>query len=196
MLRAFYVDDCLKSVQDEETAILLAKELIKMLKLGGFRLTKFISNHQAVLDALPPSEVSPSFTFQIDTEKLERVLGVSWDAMRDVFKFVFAIKESPTTKRGILSVTFSLFDPMGFLTPFILKPKLLLQELWKLGRDWDEEVDENIARQWKKWMEACKNVSQLEIPRCYVHDLSAISQIQLHLFCDASEVAYGAVAYL
>ena len=53
VIRAFYVDDCLKSLFSEEDAIFLAKELIDMLKLGGFRLTKFMSNSSTVLDALP-----------------------------------------------------------------------------------------------------------------------------------------------
>ena len=36
----FYVDDCLKSVCEEDEAIKLAKDLRELLALGGFKLTK------------------------------------------------------------------------------------------------------------------------------------------------------------
>ena len=61
-LRSFYVDDSLKSVESVAAAISLAKQLREMMGRGGFRLTKFISNSKAVLDALPPS-VSFSVSF-------------------------------------------------------------------------------------------------------------------------------------
>ena len=68
-LKAFYVDDLLKSVPTEEIAIKLVKELIELLKRGGFRLTKFTSNSNAVLDSLPASEVPPSFILKLDDEE-------------------------------------------------------------------------------------------------------------------------------
>ncbi|XP_056441454.1 NLR family CARD domain-containing protein 3-like [Gadus chalcogrammus] len=42
--RNFYVDDCLKSTTDEDTAIKLCADLRSMLARGGFRLTKWSSN--------------------------------------------------------------------------------------------------------------------------------------------------------
>ncbi len=196
VIRSFYVDDCLKSVDSEEVTINLAKQLIEMLKLGGFRLTKFISNCKAVLEALPSSEVSPSISFDIDNEKLERALGIKWNTLHDVFTFSSTLKEAPTSKRGILRVSFSIFDPIGFLAPFILIPKLLLQLLWAEGRDWDEEVESSIQIQWQRWLDGCKNLSKIQIDRCYLKDARPVSEIQLHTFCDASESAYGAVSYL
>ena len=76
-LRSFYVDDCLKSDDSYATAITLVKQLIEMMKLGNFRLTKFISNSKTVLDALPPSEVSPTVSVDIDIEKCARALCLS-----------------------------------------------------------------------------------------------------------------------
>ena len=42
--RNFYVDDVLKSVPTTERAIWLAEQLTKLLREGGFHLTKFASN--------------------------------------------------------------------------------------------------------------------------------------------------------
>jgi len=49
VIRNFYVDDCLKSVEDEAMAVRITQELISLLEKGGFRLTKFMSNIFCVL---------------------------------------------------------------------------------------------------------------------------------------------------
>ena len=63
-----------------------------------------------------------------------KVLGVIWDAERDEMsscvpnELVDAHK--PATKREILRVVASVFDPLGFASPFVLLAKLQLQVLW------------------------------------------------------------------
>ena len=42
--RDFYVDDCLKSVTSDKSAIFLVDNLIELLRRGGFPLTKWLSN--------------------------------------------------------------------------------------------------------------------------------------------------------
>ena len=195
-LRAFYVDDLLKSTHTVATAILLAKELIAMLECGGFYLTKFMSNSREILDALPASRVSPKLKLDFDTEDVQRALGISWDINSDTFTFSPKLIDAPFTKRGIVRVTCSLFDPMGFITPFILGAKILVQELWRCGVDWDDTIGEEPANSWRKWLEAVKNVTSISINRCYISRFSdAVVEVQLHIFCDASEAAYGSVAY-
>ena len=54
--RNFYVDDVLKSVPNEESAIRLAEQLIQLMKEGGFHLTKFASNSRKPLSILPEEE--------------------------------------------------------------------------------------------------------------------------------------------
>ena len=196
-LKAFYVDDLLKSVNDEETAIFLAKELMSLLKRGGFRLCKFVSNSEAVLDALPESEVSPKAIVDLDIESVDRALGVSWNKKRDEFTFTLVIElVDEVTKRVILRITCRIFDPLGLLAPFILKAKLLLQELWRLGFDWDQPINEAQKKYWEKWLAGAREVSQVSVNRRYVTDERPVDEIQLHIFCDASELAYGCVGYL
>ena len=60
------------------------------------------------------------------------------------------MKDYSTTKRGILSAVSSVFDPLGFLTPFTLKAKLIIQELWRQNLGWDEEVPIDILKVWKR----------------------------------------------
>lgn len=54
----FYMDDLLKSVPTTDEAIRLAHQLIDLLKKGGFRLTKWLSNSREVIQALPKSELA------------------------------------------------------------------------------------------------------------------------------------------
>ena len=58
---------------------------------------------------------------------MERALGMHWDVETDKFGFQIRIKDKPATRRGILSVVSSVFDPLGLVAPAILPPKMLLQ---------------------------------------------------------------------
>lgn len=50
----FYMDDPLKSVCDETTAVQMVREITSLLARGGFRLTKWISSTREVLSQIPP----------------------------------------------------------------------------------------------------------------------------------------------
>lgn len=135
--RNFYVDDLLKSTSTVKQAIDLALKLIGLLQQGGFRLTKFLSNRREVLQAIPANErASPTLDLDLDRLPINRTLGLSWDAETDEFYFTFIRIDKPATKRGILSVVSSLFDPLGFLAPYVLPVKVLLQELWRQKVGW------------------------------------------------------------
>ena len=161
VLKNFYVDDLLKSVATVEQAITLAKELIAMLKCGGVRLTKFLSSSKVVLEALPETEVSKCSSREIDGEHLERALGVLWDTITDEFTFVTTLKENLPTKRGILSTTGSLFDPLGFVCPFLVVGRLLLQELWRQEYSWDQPIEGKLLDLWKKWLQGVEQLGNI-----------------------------------
>ena len=91
--RNFYVDDCLKSVEDEETSINLASNLYELLQKGGFRLTKWTSNSREVLESLPESERAATVkVLDFSKVQVERALGVRWDIVSDKFGYKITIK--------------------------------------------------------------------------------------------------------
>ena len=150
--RNFYLDDILKSVPNEENAIHLTEQLIQLMKEGGFHLTKFTSNSRKLLATLPEKErANPALNLDLDQLPIGRALGLHWDADSDTFLFKVVPTNKPPTKRGILSTVSSLFDPLGFMGPFILPVKVLLQELWRMGIQWDERVPEPLLTQWHRW---------------------------------------------
>ena len=196
VLKYFYVDDLLRSLCTEDASIKTARELISLLKRGGFRLTKFLSNSKTVLDALPQSEVSPSVFLDLDVERLERALGVFWDTVNDILTFKANLKENPPTKRGVLSTSASLHDPLGFIIPFLITARIILQELWRRDVGWDDVLEEDLRVLWNRWLDGARRVTEIKLNRRYVMSDESFSAVQLHVFCDASEAAYGCVAYL
>ena len=193
----FYVDHNLKSVPTVQRAIWLVKQLTKLLAEGGFRLTKFISNNREVLASIPPEErANPKLNLDLDELPIERVLGLYWDAESDTFRYKAVSVNKPGTKRGILSVVSSLYDPLGFLSPMTFVAKILLQDLWRAGVHWDEQIRDPFLR-WQNWIDGLTHIGNIKIPRFFLPSNScAPIEVQLHHFSDASKVGYAAVSYL
>ncbi|XP_015120547.1 uncharacterized protein LOC107043528 [Diachasma alloeum] len=111
--------------------------------------------------------------------------------------FVFSSQtsdESKVSKRNILSEIAQIYDQLRFLSPVMIRRKLLMQETWigKLG--WDEEVPEQVAQRWKSFRNDLTLLSKLSVPRCL--GLLQNSSIEIHGFSDASVLAMSAVVYL
>ena len=196
ILRSFYVDDLLRSLLDEIGAINLIRNLEKLLANRGFNLTKFNSNSESVLKAVPPEKRATTSSLEFENS-ITRALGVKWDLQEDNFMYTVDsnLSSDTCTKRQILKKTSTVFDPLGFLTPFTLVAKIIIQDLWRKNVGWDEEVDESIQNAWKTWMQELSKIAQtFRVPRSF--EIQPSDEIQLHLFSDASEQAFGAVAYL
>ncbi|XP_055527903.1 uncharacterized protein LOC129720443 [Wyeomyia smithii] len=92
----------------------------------------------------------------------------------------------------------TLFDPLGLLATFLIHGKILVQDLWREGIGWDEEVGENPFRDWCRWIKMFDFITDVRIPRCYFPDASVqtYNQAELHVFVDASLLAYACALYL
>ncbi|XP_071821483.1 uncharacterized protein [Apostichopus japonicus] len=115
---------------------------------------------------------------------------------RDTFMLKVSPKEVRPSRRGMLSATSSLYDPLGFVAPFILTAKFLIQDLCSKGLRWDEIVGPEEQRQWNEWLAELPSLESVEVERCFKHTISGDVKHGLHIFCDASERGYAAVAYL
>jgi len=72
----------------------------------------------------------------------------------------------------------------------------LMQDVWRLGFGWDDELTGDVLLKWKKWLGELNNLPNIKIPRCYSYQMKSCSRRELHIFCDASEKAFAAVAYI
>ena len=106
-------------------------------------------------------------------------------------------KGQPATRRGILSVVSSVYDPLGFLAPFIFVAKVLLQHLCRSKLGWGDQIPEDALQRWKNWLAMPPKLEELLVDRCLIpKDFGEIASTQMHHFSDASRQGYGAVWYL
>lgn len=198
--RNFYVDDCLRSVATEEKAIHMVKSLKELASKGGFNLTKFISSSRAVNSSIPEidrAKVLKSLDLSNDKMPIERALGVEWCAEADAFQFNINIKQRTITRRSILSVISSIYDPMGLIGPLILPARGILQELTRLKLDWDDPVPKELEESWCEWIDGLQWLSEFKVSRCIKpKDFGMIKRTELHHFSDASHRGYGVASYV
>ena len=146
----FYVDDLLKSAEDEENAINLIKKMRSMCLEGGFNLMKFCSNSKTVLLSIPEEHRKAGMKNEdlIDSLPEEPAFGFLWKTEDDLLGFKVSIKDKPRTRRGILSILSSIYDPLGFGTPFSLRGKQILQRPCEKNLKWDTKLPEDLQTEW------------------------------------------------
>lgn len=196
--RNFYVDDGLVSSPSREKVIDLIKRTKTVFKENGnLRLHKIASNDREILNSFGEEDLNKNLRDVHFGENsvlpLQHSLGLSWDLNHDSFLFEIQDSEKPNTRRGLLSFLNSIFDPLGFLSPITLSGKILLRQ--SDGADWDQPLSTTIDHKWKEWKSSLQCLQDLRIPRMYLPvSLSCVNNIELHVFCDASETAIAATA--
>ena len=119
----FYMDNFIKSGNSLETLIHTVTSVTNTLSQYGFRLHKWISNNDYLLNKIPESE-------KVSTNEAN-ILGIHWDIESDNLSLCGINKSFIPTKRRVLSVLCSTYDPLGFIAPGILESTLIVQECWK-----------------------------------------------------------------
>ena len=92
-------------------------------------------------------KIGHTLELEKDNVPKNKTLGVMWEAKRDVSSFQVQkplVGKKPLIKRNVLSAIASLFDSLQFLTPFTVRAKVLIQEIWMAGVDWGNELPENL----------------------------------------------------
>lgn len=105
--------------------------------------------------------------------------------------------EGKYTKREVASLSAKVFDPIGLISPFTIRSKMMIQSLWTEGIGWDEPLSTYACVKWNQWFSEILELSKLQIPRRYSSfPLLDCQRLELHAFGDASELAYTAAVYL
>ena len=199
LLHNIYLDDLLKSVETEKSAVRLIRDVKAMCQAGGFNLTKFISNKKKVIQSVPGYDRRNGVkNADLDTSlPLKKTLGVYWDTENDIFRFKIVLRDKPMTRRGMLSLISSIFDPLRVVAPHTLRGKRILQLLCQDEIGWDEIAPDDIIREWQLWCKTLHSLEHYKISRCYKPSgFAKMKQIWLHHFSDASQEGYGQVRYI
>ncbi|KAK3099229.1 hypothetical protein FSP39_001287 [Pinctada imbricata] len=197
----FYVDDALASLPSARSAITLVKDAQEaLMHRGNIRLHKIASNNHEVMAAFANEDLAKDIKdldLRKDSLPVQASLGVKWDLGTDSFLFRSSQDKQPFTRRGVLSTINSIYDPLGFMAPVVIKGKLLLRELIHGTVDWDEPLPEEAFQEWDRWRSSLLDLNDVRIRRPYLPtSYSGCDQKEVHIYCDASEKAIAAVAYL
>ena len=200
MKTSFYVDDFLGGANTVEESIFLYNNLRRILLQGGFNLCKWRSSSQAVLQHIPADLHEKCLVKDATSPHAQthsKALGLEWNSQKDDMSPSLCVSKTYTpTKRGIISDVAKTYDILGWISPAILTMKLLYQQLWKKGHEWDQTVDSKTEDHHASWRNDLPSLAGMRIPRPYSPPHMKPQSQQLHGFSDACEIAYGAVVYL
>ena len=149
------------------------------------------------MQRIPPADRACQLELNEDESLAIKTLGIIWLAEEDVFTFKFKSIEQQfkPTKRNVLKKIATLFDPLGFLSPFIIRAKMIMQKMRIAGTDWDDLLSDNLVNEVNLWFSELDQLQELRIPRCLQQN-NDVTKINVHTFVDASQGAYGAVVYV
>ena len=197
ILNSTYMDDSMDSVMNNEQAIDLYHQLSDVWGKAAMYARKWLSNSIEVLEEIPSQDRVKSVNLETGHFPLMKTLGVQWIASEDNFQFKSPdiSYKSEISKRTVLQRIASIFDPIGFAAPYVIRGKMLLQEIWISGCDWDEPLDTELQLKIKCWLDEMPILDSLRLPRClqFTQDTEFST---IHTFVDASTQAYGAVLYI
>ncbi|XP_055928663.1 uncharacterized protein LOC129959796 [Argiope bruennichi] len=200
-----YVDDWITGQDNREEALLISRHAKNIMKEAVMEMRKWISNDSALMNQWVAEGLD---TYPIDTSiclgsNKTKVLGMAWQTQDDCFtldttSLLEFITASKITKRSLLQAIGKIFDPLGLLTPFTIRVKCLIQELWETKITWDEILPPKIVEIWLEWCKELPLLDELKIPRLVLDSTTEEKNdsIEIHVFCDASKLAYGASVYV
>ncbi|XP_055943575.1 uncharacterized protein LOC129974831 [Argiope bruennichi] len=196
---ALYADDLCYGAETVQKAFSLSSGAVTILKDAGFNLRKLCTNSKELRTLWIQNGLSDGVGSEKDSKL--KVLGLVWDLKEDclgvdVVPLLNSLESVRNTKRSVLSVVARVFDPLGFISPFVVRVKKLVQEIWERGIDWDSELPDDLRNKWERWCCEVGCLSDVRIDRCCFSNWDRdAGRMEMHIFCDASQVAYGAVAY-
>ncbi|XP_075150862.1 uncharacterized protein LOC142224970 [Haematobia irritans] len=166
---------------------------IALLKEAGFKLRKWCANHRQLLQDIPQDDQEVNLDFENASIK---ALGLIWSPASDQFCLRANLQPvSVITKRSVISDVARIYDPLGIAGPVVVAAKIFIQQLWEDQISWDDELPEDRKTKWHAFRNALNMLDNTHIPR-HVFDGQTAKHIQMHVFVDASERAYGAAIYI
>ena len=147
------MDDSIVSVLTDEQGIDLYQQLSRIWEKVGMHTHKWLSNSPVVLNKIPPED--RVYKINLDDNKLPAIktLGIIWLAEEDVFSFELQVIERKfePTKHNFLKKIATLFYSLGFLSSFMIRAKIMMQDIWIHGLDWDDPLPKEISTKIVLW---------------------------------------------
>ena len=186
--------------------------LPKILSLGGFRAKALIVGgdcDEEEAEALggkflgvPYDPVKDTICMGLRTtirarhQKQERGKASQFISLDEEFVSEVLTGNQPLTKRKILGLVMSQYDPLGLLSPLLIQAKLLLRQLYGKDKEnnWDLPLSPEAAQEWTTLITAANQCPGVEFPRQLSPEEGEVPEIIS--FWDGSLAAHGACVYL
>ena len=184
-MKDLYVDNLITGTSSKDAELQIYEQGKQLFKEMSMNLREWCSNSQTLRNSFKKED-------RFDGKEM-KVLGIIWNMNNNcIYTPVKESYEPETfTKTQILKRTASIFDPLGFFNPSLLKAKLLLRDLWKMDIEWDKPIKDQFSDQWKEINEDLNIIKEKKLPRFIGN-----KEVELLCFCDASSKAYGTTIYL
>ena len=213
------VEECKKIIAQIESMIGLGNFKMKGWICSGDRNVKECINSPVQIIDENSKRMSSK---ELDSNNAQKVLGVHWEPESDYFQFNVTLNYDPKkrgirmgpdlqlsdivggipvtlTKRLILSWVNGLYDPIGLIAPFTVKAKIMMRKLWMSDGNtlgWDDKIPKHLQDEWNYFFIDMFDVRELYFKRCIKPLNVYCSDPVLIVFCDSSELAFGACAYV
>ena len=197
-LRDLYIDDSTVGVHSNEEGFKFHQKAKSAMKDAGFDLRKWASNSKDLIRRICKREGVEYH----EEDVVKGVLGLQWDTLSDTFVFSFLNLLSETvgvtpTKRFILRIAASFYDPIGWIIPIIIQARIIFQSVCKTKVDWDDSLNDEIVAEWENVLRNLGASQCIRIDRYVFSTLPGrFSSVELFRFSDASKKAYAAVCYV
>ena len=194
ILGNFYVDDIAYSSNNMDEAKDTITEIKKVLAQRSFYLTKFVATDPEILTDIEPQDHLSSLDREIQFHS-DKALGLGWDVKTDNLYIIHNLQHA-STRSELLSSLATVFDPLGLMAPLMIRGKLIFQETTRMKLGWKSALPTDIKHEWNSWTDMIGNLNRIQVSRCLIPPEFVDGALELHMFSDASNQAYGSVAFL
>ena len=188
LLTRIYVDDLTFSHDLQQKILQYYDVTTGTLRKGFFNPRQWASNSPKLMEKAKSQNVA-------NESKLVKVLGMFWNIDMDTLEFnTNVLWDNLFTKRSALRFCNKIFDPLGLLSPILVRLRMFLQTLWEQGIGWDKtfELVEDLKQKWLHLVNEAQIATKGKMKRRAIWTENS----EIHIFSDASKSAYGAVVYV
>ena len=177
-----YVDDITTGSDSTEEANTLKRDMEEILSRGGFKMKGWVMS----------GETCEQILALLGTGKIGRVLGMSWEPTPDLltvqvrinlsrkvkgahtekdltYEEIPRIMNLKITRRMVLGIVNSCYDPYGLLSPITVQLKIELRKLYgsEANIGWDDSLPDTIKENWVRILKVVKETEKVQVQQMH-----------------------------
>ncbi|KAL7071027.1 hypothetical protein ACQ4LE_009907 [Meloidogyne hapla] len=189
-----YMDNIILGAKNTDEIKEKYTELIKIFEKAKMKVREFCSNSVEGNKMFVEADKHPS----IESKSL-KFLGIKWEIEKDEYSQklpgISPNNNNNMTKRELLSLIHTVYDPLGLIGPVLLPAKLLYQKVCARNINWNDKLEEMELNEINQIIEGWGE-QEFSRPRKIIHGCENAEILQIHCFVDSSMKAYAVNIYL